>query len=74
MKSFPELIKEANDQINTVSVEELQSVIDDPNLILVDVQSKDAVEENGMIKNAIHATVVSWNFISIKEQIIHLRK
>ena len=55
MKSFPELIKEANDQINTVSVEELQSVIDDPNLILVDVQSKDAVEENGMIKNAIHA-------------------
>ena len=38
MKSFPELIKEANDQINTVSVEELQSVIDDPNLILVDVQ------------------------------------
>ena len=50
MKSFPELIKEANDQINTVSVEELQSVIDDPNLILVDVQSKDAVEENGMIK------------------------
>ena len=55
MKSFPELIKEANDQISTVSVEELQSVIDDPNLILVDVQSKDAVEENGMIKNAIHA-------------------
>jgi rhodanese-related sulfurtransferase len=36
-------------------VEELQSAIDDPNLILVDVQSKDAVEENGMIKNAIHA-------------------
>ncbi len=30
MKSFPELIKEANDQINTVSVEELQSVIEDP--------------------------------------------
>ena len=74
MKSFPELIKEANDQINTVSVEELQSVIDDPNLILVDVQSKDAVEENGMIKNAIHATVVFWNFILIKEQIIHSRK
>ena len=55
MKSFPELINEANEQINTISVEELQSVIDDPSIILVDVQSKDAVEENGMIKNAIHA-------------------
>jgi len=55
MKNFVQLINEANDQINTVSVEELQSVIDDPKLILVDVQSKDAVEESGMIKNAIHA-------------------
>ena len=44
-----------NNQINTVSVEELQSIIDDPKLILVDVQSKEAVEESGMIKNAIHA-------------------
>ena len=50
MKSFPELINEANNQINTVSVEELQSIIDDPKLILVDVQSKEAVEESGMIK------------------------
>ena len=55
MKSFPELINEANNQINTVSIEELQSIIDDPKLILVDVQSKEAVEESGMIKNAIHA-------------------
>tara|TARA_Y100001980_G_C14318966_1_gene140378 strand:+ start:219 stop:602 length:384 start_codon:yes stop_codon:yes gene_type:complete len=55
MKSFPELINEANNQIDTVSVEELQSIIDDPKLILVDVQSKEAVEESGMIKNAIHA-------------------
>ena len=55
MKSFPELINEANNQINTVSVEELQSIIDDPKLVLVDVQSKEAVEESGMIKNAIHA-------------------
>ena len=55
MKNFVQLISEANDQINTVSVEELQSLIDDPKLILVDVQTKEAVEESGMIKNAIHA-------------------
>jgi hypothetical protein len=40
MKSFPELIKEANEQINTVSVDDLKSLIDDPKLILVDVQTK----------------------------------
>ena len=56
MKSFPELIKEANEQINTVSVDDLKSLIDDPKLILVDVQTKEAVEESGMIKNAVHAT------------------
>ena len=55
MKSFPELIKEANEQINTVSVDDLKSLIDDPKLILVDVQTKEAVDESGMIKNAVHA-------------------
>ncbi len=45
MKSFPELINEANNQINTVSVEELQSIIDDPKLILVDVQSKELLKK-----------------------------
>ena len=55
MKSFPELINEANEQINTVSVDDLKSLIDDPKLILVDVQTKEAVEESGMIKNAVHA-------------------
>ena len=54
MKNFPQLIKEANEEINTVSVEELQSFINDPNLIIIDVQSKDAVEKSGMIKNAAH--------------------
>ena len=57
MKSFPELIKEANEQINTVSVDDLKSLIDDPKLILVDVQTKEAVEESGMIKTAVHANL-----------------
>jgi rhodanese-related sulfurtransferase len=55
MKSFPQLIKEANDQIKSVSVQELKSFINDPNIIIIDVQSKDAVEKSGMIPNAIHS-------------------
>ena len=54
MKNFPQLIKEANEEINTVSVEELKSFMDDTNLIIIDVQSKDAVEQSGMIQNAVH--------------------
>lgn len=55
MKNFPDLLKEANEQIKTVSVDELKSFINDPNLIIIDVQSKEAIKENGMIPNAIHA-------------------
>ena len=54
MKNFLQLIKEANEEINTVSVEELKSFMDDTNLIIIDVQSKDAVEQSGMIQNAVH--------------------
>ena len=55
MKDFPQLIKEANEQIKTVSVNELKDQINDPNLIIIDVQSKEAVEKSGMIQNALHA-------------------
>ena len=54
MKNFPELLKEANMQIETVSVEQLKSAVDDTDLIILDVQSKEVVEESGMIPNAIH--------------------
>ena len=54
MKSFPQLIKEANDQIKTISVEEFKSCVNDPSFVIIDVQSKDAVEKSGMIPNAIH--------------------
>ena len=55
MKSFPQLIKEANDQIKTISVEEFKSFVNDPSFVIIDVQSKDAVEKSGMIPNAIHS-------------------
>ena len=40
MKNFPELLKEANMQIKTISVDELKSTISDPNVIILDVQSR----------------------------------
>ena len=55
MKDFPQLIKEANEQIKTVSVDDLKSQINDPLIIIIDVQSKEAVEDSGMIQNAVHA-------------------
>ena len=55
MKNFPQLIKEANEKIRTISVDGLKSIINDQNLTIIDVQSKEAVEESGMIPNAIHA-------------------
>ena len=55
MKDFPQLIKEANEQIKSISVDELKSLINEPNLIIIDVQSKEAIVENGMIQNAVHA-------------------
>ncbi len=55
MKNFPQLIKEANEIIRTISVDGLKSIINDQNLTIIDVQSKEAVEESGMIPNAIHA-------------------
>ena len=55
MKNFPQLIKEANEKIKTISVDGLKSIINDQNLTIIDVQSKEAVEESGMIPNAIHA-------------------
>ena len=54
MKNFPELLKEANEQIKTISVEELKLVMNDPSFIILDVQSKEVVEKDGMIPNAIH--------------------
>ena len=55
MKSFLELIESANKEIKTINSTELSQILGDENLIIVDVQSKEIVEENGMISGAIHA-------------------
>ena len=55
MKSFLELIENANSEIKTITSSELSEILIDTNLVIIDVQSKDTVEKNGMIKGAVHA-------------------
>ena len=49
MKTFPELLEEANAEIKSVSPEELKQQLDNEEIILVDVRSKDAIEAEGQI-------------------------
>ena len=55
MKSFKELIDLANAEIDSITTEDLAKEINENNVVVIDVQSKDAVEEAGMIPGAIHA-------------------
>ena len=55
MKSFIDLLNEANSEIKTINVDELKLILDHPQTLIIDVQSKDVVDNSGMIPNAIHA-------------------
>ena len=55
MKSFINLLDEANAEIKTISVTELKSIMNQSDIVIIDVQSKDVVEKVGMIPTAIHA-------------------
>ena len=54
MKTFPELLEEANAEIKSVSPEELKQQLDNEEIILVDVRSKDAIEDEGQIEGSVH--------------------
>ena len=54
MKTFPELLEEANAEIKSVSAEELKQQLDSEEIILVDVRSKDVIEAEGQIEGSIH--------------------
>ena len=54
MKTFPELLEEANAEIKSVSPEELKQQLDNKEIILVDVRSKDVIEAEGQIEGSIH--------------------
>ena len=55
MKSFIDLLDEANAEIKTITVKELELIINQPGVTIIDVQSKDVISKSGMIPNAIHA-------------------
>ena len=54
MKTFPELLEEANAEIKSVSPEELKKQLDNEEIILVDVRSKDVIEAEGQIEGSVH--------------------
>ena len=54
MKTFPELLEEANAEIKSVSPEELKQQLDNNEIILVDVRSKDVIEAEGQIEGSVH--------------------
>ena len=54
MKTFPELLEEANAEIKSVSPEELKQQLDNEEIILVDVRSKEAIEVEGQIEGSVH--------------------
>ena len=54
MKTFPELLEEANAEIKSVSPEDLKQQLDNKEIILVDVRSKDVIEAEGQIEGSIH--------------------
>ena len=54
MKTFPELLEEANAEIKSVSPEEVKQQLDNEEIILVDVRSKDVIEAEGQIEGSIH--------------------
>ena len=45
MKSFINLLDEANAEIKTISVTELKSIMNQSDTVIIDVQSKDVVEK-----------------------------
>ena len=54
MKTFPELLEEANAEIKSVSPEELKQQLDNKEIILIDVRSKDVIEAEGQIEGSVH--------------------
>ena len=74
MKTFPELLEEANAEIKSVSPEELKQQLDNEEIILVDVRSKDVIEAEGQIEGSIHVPRDMLEFHADQRQDNPLRK
>ncbi len=54
-KGSQQLVAEANAQIRTVSQDEAQQKLNDPNVVFVDIRDVRELERDGMIPGAFHA-------------------
>jgi rhodanese-related sulfurtransferase len=52
---YEELITRAMAEIETVSLEKAQALLDDPDTVFVDIRDVRELEREGMIPNALHA-------------------
>ena len=54
MKTFPELLQQANAEIKSITALELNEEKDNENLVIIDVRSKEIIQSDGMIEGAIN--------------------
>ncbi len=52
---YQELIQAAMAEIETLSLEEAQQLLNDPNTVFIDIRDVRELEREGMIPNALHA-------------------
>ncbi len=69
---FKELLAQANAVIETVSVQDLPYLQDDPDVIIVDVRDARECEKNGVIPGSIHASRGMLEFHADPECPAHL--
>lgn len=54
MKTFLQLLEQANSEIKQISCSELSQEIGNENLVLVDVRSREVIQADGMIEGSIN--------------------
>ncbi len=55
-RGFKDMLAEANAVIETVSVQDLPYMLDDPEIVLVDVRDGDERERDGIIPGSVHVS------------------
>ena len=55
-RGFKEMLAEANAVIETIAVQDLPYLLDDPDVVLVDVRDSDELEKQGIIPGSLHVS------------------
>ncbi len=55
-KGFRQLVDEAMARVRTLTVEEAQAKLDDPNVLFVDLRDPRELERDGTVPGSLHAT------------------